>query len=467
MPLNVRAYREQRGASDRSGDLAWASSIASRALKAEDGVDAERDLELVDAERLLWRLLRLPRRPIELETCGVFPVEECRAFLRALVVAGAASVVDKETAKALIPAEVRRTRAQLEGKTIAAAIPLKARVFRPDIGLGDAGFGDASHGDASHRDTGFEAAAGLGTPDVGRGSSGGSSTPPPPEGASPVVRTPTPPVAVQPSDAADGALSEEETALKASLERAFEQHKTQNHYEFLGVPRGVDEGGVRTAYMRLARELHPDRVAGTRLARDPAIRALVDELFKRLGDAYATLGNTESRVHYDRSLALAAANPTTSDGKGGTTHRRPVEARSAFMMGETHFKKKDHQQAEVHYRQAAMFDPDDPKYATALAWCIYHNPGREQAERSDDAKTRLLEILKKKRYGDASYKLGRVLRDLGDEDAAVKRFHDACDMDSRHVEAMREVRLANMRKEKDDAVKKQDVGVILNKHLKR
>ena len=38
-------------------------------------------------------------------------------------------------------------------------------------------------------------------------------------------------------------------------------------------------------------------------------------------------------------------------------------------------------QAEAHYRQAAMFDSEDPKIATALAFCIFQNTDHAEASR--------------------------------------------------------------------------------------
>jgi curved DNA-binding protein len=66
--------------------------------------------------------------------------------------------------------------------------------------------------------------------------------------------------------------------------------RTRDLYAVLGVPRDVDEEGLRKAYRKLAREHHPDLNPGDRAAEDR---------FKRISDAYAVLSDPEKRRDYD------------------------------------------------------------------------------------------------------------------------------------------------------------------------
>jgi DnaJ-class molecular chaperone len=73
-------------------------------------------------------------------------------------------------------------------------------------------------------------------------------------------------------------------------------------YEVLGLRAGATGGEIKAAYRRLARERHPDVVAG----------AAGDD-FIRLHDAYATLSDPDARARYDRDVvALAYAQPPAS-----------------------------------------------------------------------------------------------------------------------------------------------------------
>jgi molecular chaperone DnaJ len=64
----------------------------------------------------------------------------------------------------------------------------------------------------------------------------------------------------------------------------------KDYYELLGVRRDADEGTIKKAFRRLAREHHPDVSEST----DADIR------FREVSEAYEVLSNTETRALYDR-----------------------------------------------------------------------------------------------------------------------------------------------------------------------
>jgi tetratricopeptide (TPR) repeat protein len=438
------AYRKHRTADDKQGNLAWASKVGNRALRVSPTIaydEVEAAFELDESERVLWRLLRLPRRYTDLEHAHVFAeADGLRAVLRALVAADVVDVVDVSEAKALLPAEVKRLKAELAGKAWRAPVgSLQAKVFRPEIGLESEGSGPSSS----------------------------MSAPPT------VVPVTVPPQSASSSSSsassAPTALSAEEQKLRASLVAAAAAMATQNHYAFLGVPKAADDAAIRTAYVTLARDYHPDRVAGTRLANDAEVLAAVDKLFKRLGDANKAIANGEARARYDRELSLqesSSAVPAAS-ADGAKRQRRPVEARNAYAMAETFFKRKDFKQAEVHYRQAINFDGEEPMLQVALAWCMFLNPDLPAEKRLGEAKKRLEELAKQTKNGDASYKLGRVLREAGDETGAAKWFEIAVKLSPGHVDAQREVRLIESRREKEKQQQTKSEGGLLGKLFKK
>ncbi|MCW5982116.1 MAG: molecular chaperone DnaJ [Bryobacteraceae bacterium] len=65
----------------------------------------------------------------------------------------------------------------------------------------------------------------------------------------------------------------------------------RDYYEILGVDRGVDEQGLKSAYRKLALRYHPDRNPGDKEAEDR---------FKEAAEAYGVLSDPQKRNVYDR-----------------------------------------------------------------------------------------------------------------------------------------------------------------------
>jgi tetratricopeptide (TPR) repeat protein len=458
----ANTFRKHRDSNDPQGNLAWAARVQQKALRqnadAAQRMDVESDFELGDAEKVMWRLMKLARRYMDLEHCGVIDVEKMRAFMRGLVSSDVVDIVEVDQAKALLPAELKRVKAEVEGRAVERPRqPLKGRVYRPDL---DAPAPAAAAPDPAPPP---EPDKPVSSPKIVAPSSPGSSHSSSPSRSgvsSPRITAPasvSSPRITAPARSNPGAMTSDEIEYKRDIERAHAAALKQNHYEFIGVMRPTDDPAVRAAYVRLAREYHPDRVASGPLSEDTAFRDKVDTLFKRLGEAQNALATSETRASYDRTLDALGEAGQIHDGK---KTRRPIEAKSAFTMAETYFKKREYKQAEAHYRQAANFDSEDPRILTALAWCIFNNPDHEERVRVAEAKKRLLECINVHRHGDAAYRMGLILRKAGDEVAAQRQFATAHRLDPQHVEANREVRLAEMRREKADDKKDGLLGKL-------
>lgn len=81
---------------------------------------------------------------------------------------------------------------------------------------------------------------------------------------------------------------------------------TRDYYELLGLSRGASEKDIKSAFRRLARELHPD------VNPDPT----AEERFKEVAEAYEVLSDPDQRSRYDR-FGHAGVHGASAGGGGG------------------------------------------------------------------------------------------------------------------------------------------------------
>ncbi|GAA5944185.1 hypothetical protein JCM10213_004090 [Rhodosporidiobolus nylandii] len=97
--------------------------------------------------------------------------------------------------------------------------------------------------------------------------------------------------------------------------------QSETHYSVLGVPRDATSEEIRSAYLVLAKAVHPDRVPAHE-------KAEANVLFTRLAAAYGCLSDPERRRAYDLTLTSSASNALVPfTGPTPTSARPPSPAR--------------------------------------------------------------------------------------------------------------------------------------------
>jgi DnaJ-class molecular chaperone len=142
-----------------------------------------------------------------------------------------------------------------------------------------------------------------------------------------------------------------------------------DYYAILGVGRSATAADVRQAYMRQARERHPDRFT------DPVEKERAHELFKAITAAFNTLSNDRLRREYDGELERP--RPTT-----------PAEiARDASARGTERYEAGDYAEAANLLRVAVHHEPETIDHQLALGRALARMPStaREAVEVLDRA----------------------------------------------------------------------------------
>jgi curved DNA-binding protein CbpA len=127
-------------------------------------------------------------------------------------------------------------------------------------------------------------------------------------------------------------------------------------YEILGVPKTAGVSEIRQAYMRLARERHPDRFP------DPADKVKAQAFFQDLTNAFNTLSNESRRQTYDQEHERP--KPTTPDEISKESYARGLQLLEAGQ----------HEEAVINLRGAVHHMPGEGRYHAALAKALARHP---------------------------------------------------------------------------------------------
>jgi curved DNA-binding protein CbpA len=127
-------------------------------------------------------------------------------------------------------------------------------------------------------------------------------------------------------------------------------------YELLGVAETASAPEIRQAYLRLARDKHPDRFV------DAAEKRQAETLFREITTAFNTLTNPTSRQEYDE--ARLRPQPRT-----------PAEiASDAFTRGQRQLAEGQVEEAVRLFHTAVHHAPQEPAYHLGLGRALGRDP---------------------------------------------------------------------------------------------
>jgi CheY-like chemotaxis protein/tetratricopeptide (TPR) repeat protein len=236
---------------------------------------------------------------------------------------------------------------------------------------------------------------------------------------------------------ATGAEEEPANGELAALAAAMED---QDPFEILGVPETANEAEIRGAYERLAERTHPDRVA----AASDAVRGLAEQVFRRVEAAFEALGDPRRRQEH--VLARRRAGREAAEVEQG---RRIGEAELCFQRGQVALRQGSYGEALRCFESAVELHADEGEYHAHLGWALYC--GRPGDRRTAEAALRHVKRgIKLASDREKPYLfMGRICNAIGRSEVAVKMFTRAVQIQPECVEALRELRLIHMRREKE------------------
>ncbi len=213
----------------------------------------------------------------------------------------------------------------------------------------------------------------------------------------------------------------------------------EDYFALLGVSQDSDVESVRKSYVQLAKKYHPDRYLQDNISND--LKQKINTLFQRIGEAYATLSDPVRKKNY---LADLSGTGKKKDSEAADI----VLAETSFQKGLVLLKVNNFAGARGELEKAVNLYPKEPEYIIYLAWTLFKSA--EKPVDKDQAKKMVLKALQMNPDLDKGhFFLGHMLKDEGKEREAEKRFERAIQCNPNNTEALRELRLFQMRKPAD------------------
>jgi Flp pilus assembly protein TadD len=147
-------------------------------------------------------------------------------------------------------------------------------------------------------------------------------------------------------------------ALQAAAERIL--GKGTDHYQVLGLKRDAVPAQIKVAYFQLAKVYHPDTVAPSAA---PEVKQLCADLFGRVSQAWAVLGEDGPRAAYLEELK--------SGGSADVDVNNILEAERIFEEGTALVRARRYEEARLRFTEAIRLNAEEAEFGMWNAWCAF------------------------------------------------------------------------------------------------
>jgi tetratricopeptide (TPR) repeat protein len=267
-----------------------------------------------------------------------------------------------------------------------------------------------------------------------------SQSPPPipaPPASAPGISVPPPSSQNVPAAASSAPLTTEQSGLKQKiLERAL-AISAQDYFQMLGLERDATPEMVQKAFFGLAKVWHPDRLPAALVD----VKDACSKVFTHLTEAQATLCDAERRAEYMTLLKDGGATPDDQ-----AKIHAILDAATEFQKAEIFLKRNDTAQALDLVKKAYALDPEQADYLAMITWLEAQKPDQVGREKTLEKIAVLEKCIKMNANSERAYFWrGMLYKRIDETSKAIKDFKKAADLNPRNLDAMREVRLHNIR----------------------
>ena len=229
----------------------------------------------------------------------------------------------------------------------------------------------------------------------------------------------------------------------------------KNYFEMLGVEQNATEQQVRAAFMKLAKEWHPDRLPRELAALKPCVQTV----FGYFSEASACLCDDKQRVAYLHAVRDGGGTPAAD-----RLMQQIVDSAMQYERVLVYTRKRDYRAALTLLRQILEVTKEESDYHAMHAWIMLqlvdeNDPPGTYADMLAAA-DRAIKL--QPEHEKANLCKAQVFKRLGRKREALELFKRVVAVNSHNVEAAREVRLAQMRSQSQPpgAAGRRDSGLL-------
>lgn len=248
-------------------------------------------------------------------------------------------------------------------------------------------------------------------------------------------------------------------AAREEIEAKHRQLDQLDYYAVLDLERNASAEQIATAFTSLVRRWHPDRLS-------PELSDLKEtsmRVFARMTEAHRTLAQVASRADYDRSLGIGVESGDSEQAQV----ERVLRAAESFQKAEILLRKRDLEGAERLAALAVAGDKDQPEYAALYAWIRARKTGASDQDIASSLDVLKGAVAKQNNNVKIRYYYAGVLKLSGHDNAALREFKFVADNDPSNLDAARELRLAEMRRQQGGHDKEPGDGGLFGRFFKR
>ncbi|MCP4606708.1 MAG: tetratricopeptide repeat protein [Proteobacteria bacterium] len=209
-----------------------------------------------------------------------------------------------------------------------------------------------------------------------------------------------------PTDKTETATAKK-SALEIDIDEIYENLKTANLYELLGVDPDVLRKDLRLKYFDLSKRFHPDKAFGKNIE---GLRQKMEIIFRHLTAAYDKLSNSTSRAEYDQSIPgfietrLIEKKLKSAIEKSDSSPPKAKSSTPSVQAGSSKKKPKrsDHEARRLKWKRERA---DKAMESIYRRYSTGPPPKFQVKQRLEDAKI----AIEHERFGDATRLLYEIL----------------------------------------------------------